>query len=189
MRSKLILIAMMSLCFTVLTVSAQEKMTNFAGNWKLDTGISNMGERDRIESIMMKVSQTDKELKVESDIKRGQLPENEMRRGGGMGRSGIINGGDETQTTVYNLEGKETKEKTNAGRISGEKRFKAKREKEGKLALVQTLSFGNSEQPREFKVTETWELQDNGKTLKITRLTESPLGSQTSEMYFAKQDK
>ncbi len=189
MKSKLILITMMSLCFAVLTISAQEKMTNFAGSWKLDSSVSNFGERDRIESITMKISQTDKELKVDSDIKRGQLPENVMRRGGGMGRSGMVNGGDENQTVVYNLDGKETKVKTNAGMISGERRFKAKREKEGKLALTQILSFGNQENAREFKVTETWELQNDGKTLKIIRLTESPRGSQTSELYFTKEEK
>ncbi len=38
------------------------------------------------------------------------------------------------------------------------------------------------------KTVEVWELLDNGKTLKITRETETPRGSQSAELYFTKRN-
>jgi hypothetical protein len=37
------------------------------------------------------------------------------------------------------------------------------------------------------KTTETWELQDDGKTLKVVRDMETPRGTQSSEMVFVRK--
>jgi TonB family protein len=65
---------------------------------------------------------------------------------------------------------------------------KAEIEKDGKIKLISTRSFETQMGAMAIKTVEVWELLDNGKTLKITRETETPRGSQSSEMYFTKKD-
>ena len=186
MKTKFILITMM-IGLTALAVSAQKKMTDFAGDWKLDMSVSKLSDRDRVESMTMKVTQTDNQLMIESETKRAASAEGAMRSNRPGRGEVMFGGGVDKQTLTYDLGGTETKAKVDAGRFAGEKKLKAKNTKEGKLALVQTLSFGSGENTREIKTNETWELQDNGKVLKVTREFETPRGAQTSELYFNKQ--
>jgi len=115
MKMKIVLMAIFTLVLAVAAISAQDRTANFAGSWTLDAGKSKLGERMRIESMTLNVTQTDKELKVETKTKRAPRPEGEtggsgqgggQGRGGGMGRGGF-GGGD--GMTVYSLDGKETK--------------------------------------------------------------------------------
>lgn len=90
--------------------------------------------------------------------------------GGMMGR------GDAKRT--YTLDGKESDD----GDIS----LKAKTEKDGKLKLTQSRNIETPMGSINVKTVETWQLTDEGKTLKVVRETETPRGSQTSEMIFTK---
>ena len=192
--------AIFSLFLAVAAVSAQEKMmtaTNFSGNWELDVSKSKLGDRNRIESMTMNVTQTGKELKVDTNTKRAARPEGDqaagagngggMRQGGGMGRGGMTGGGNATAT--YNLDGKEITVQTDApaGMPSSPVTYKSKMEKDGKLKLMQSRSFDTPNGSMSIKTTETWELTDSGKGLKVTRDTETPRGTQTTEMYFTKK--
>lgn len=174
-------------CLFSLSAFAQTK-TNFAGSWEMDVKKSKLPEMSRVEAMTMKVTQTDKDLKVESTTKRTARPEGDgagagNRRGGWGG--GL--GGDGTQTFNYSLEGKETATEAVAGIPAASATLKANLEKDGKLNLSSTRKFNS--QMGEVTVTtkETWELTDGGKTLKIMREIQSPRGAQTSEMYFTKK--
>jgi hypothetical protein len=175
-------------CLFSLSVFAQTK-TNFAGNWELDVKKSKLPEMSRVEAISMKVTQTDKDLKVESTTKRAARPESDAGSGAGnrRGNWGGGLGGDGTQTFNYSLEGKETATEAVAGIPAASAVLKANLEKDGKLNLTSTRKFNS--QMGEVTVTtkETWELMDGGKTLKISRETQSPRGAQSSEMYFTKK--
>ncbi len=131
--------------------------------------------------MTMNVTQTDKNLTVETKTKRAERPEGEKRggggNGGGMGRGGGMMGGDMNLT--YTLDGKET--------MADEFAVKAKFEKNGKLKLVHTRSFETQMGAMSIKVVDTWELQDEGKTLKVKRDIETPRGVQSSEMFFTKK--
>ena len=142
MIKKVVFMAIFSLCLAVMTISAQEKAIDFSGNWELDKAKSKLDERARIESMTINVTQTDKELKIETTTKRGAPPEGTNRGGNGSGGGrqggGGFGGGDGTQT--YSLDGKETKAQVGSGQFAGEATFKAKWEK-STLKLTSSRNF------------------------------------------------
>jgi TonB family protein len=192
-------------------VFAQQKAANFAGSWELDQTKSKLPERMRIESMTLNVAQTDKELKVEINVKRAPRPEGEMPNGGnggappmpdggrgnrqsngtgsgmGGGRGGMMGGGNGIMT--YNLDGSlmVIKSETPNGMPPTTVSVQAKTESDGKLTLTSTRSFETQNGAMSVKTTDIWELLDGGATLKVARETESMRGSQTSEMYFTKK--
>lgn len=180
------------------TIFAQNKAANFAGSWELDTAKSKLPERMRVESMRMNVTQTDKELKVQTSSKRAARPEGQAppaEPGGGMrpdGNRAMSRGGmgGGNSLLTYTLDGKETTitPETRDGIPAAPIMVKAKMEKSGKLQLISTRSFDTPNGSMSIKTTENWELLDGGKTLKVTRDVESPRGTQTSEMYFTKKD-
>ncbi len=193
MKKATILTAVFSLFLAVTAVSAQVKTADFSGNWELDAAKSKLGERMRIESMTMNVSQTAKDLKVEKTTKLALRSEAETRGGappnsGGMGRrvGGLFNGGDSKQTLAYSLEGRETKEEV-PGIPGATSMLKAKWEKDGKLLLT---SSRNAETPMgamTITVNETWSLSPDGKTLTVVREQETQRGKVSAEMVFNKK--
>lgn len=175
-------------CLFSLSALAQTK-PNFSGNWELDVKKSKLGEMSRIEALSMKVTQTDKDLKVESTTKRTPRPEGDGtgagNRRGNWGGGGF--GGDGTQTLNYSLEGKETSTEAVAGIPAASATLKANLEKSGKLNLTSTRKFNSQMGETTVTTKETWELLDGGKTLKVVREMETRRGIQTSEMYFTKK--
>ena len=181
---KKVLFLMALVCLAAFSALAQ-KQADFSGSWALDVSKSKLDERARIESMDLTVVQTDKDIKVETATKRLPPPEgagNGQGGGRGMGRGGF--GGDGTNT--YTLDGKETsiEEESRMGKIP----VKLKAEMDGgklKLSSVRTINTPNGEVSVTTK--ETWTLSDDGKTLTVKRDTESPRGTNSSEMVFTKK--
>jgi TonB family protein len=195
MKKLLILAAFFCLLLSG-AVLAQDKTADFNGTWELDLAKSKLPETMRLESGMLVVTQTDRNLNVATDFKRVPRPEGDNNGGGGM-RQGRMGGGGGrgagmlgNGTTTYNLDGNETivESETPNGMPPTKATLKAKAEKDGKLKLNSTRTFNGQMGEMTIKTVETWELLDGGKTLKVTRDTESPRGSQTAEMYFTKKD-
>ncbi len=199
MKKISVLAAFFCLLFATSAIFAQTKATNFAGNWELDLTKSKLPERMRVESMTMNVTQTDKEIKVETNTKRPAPPEgapagggNGGGGGGGMGRGagggGGMGGG--SAAVTYSLDEKEMTSKAEAaGNMpASSTTLKAMKEKDGKLKLTSSRSFDTPNGAMTVKTTETWELVDGGKGLKVTRDTESTRGTQSAEMYFNKKD-
>src|SRR5687767_14860413 len=113
MKKNVILATIISLFLAAAAVSAQEKTIDFSGNWELDPQRSKLGGQSRVEAMTMIVSQTGKELKVETKTKHAFTPETEVRsseKSGGMIRTNVGgNFGDVAQTVSYSLDGVETK--------------------------------------------------------------------------------
>lgn len=203
---KLSLFAAFFCLFLAGAAFAQSQKTstaNFAGTWDLDVAKSKLGERTRVESGTLTVTQTGESLTAATDFKRAARSENPpmqppmgdnggMRpegsrggmRGGGRGMMGGGNG-----TVTYSLDGKETKivSEMTDGAPSSTLALKAETQKDGKLKLVSNRSFETQMGAMIVKTVDVWELLDNGKTLKITRETETPRGAQSAEMYFTKK--
>ena len=173
-------------CLFSLSVFAQQTKTNFAGNWELDVKKSKLPEMSRVEAMTMKVTQTDKDLKIEQTTKRIARPEGEGA-GNRRGNWGGGFGGDGMQTFNYSLEGKETTTEGVAGIPAASATLKAGLEKDGKLSMTSTRKFNSQMGETTVTSKETWELLDGGKTLKVVRETETRRGNQTSEMYFTKK--
>ncbi len=196
MNKTTVLTAVFCLLLSVGAVFAQKaaepmKTTNYAGNWDLDVGKSKLDDRMKIESMTMNVSQTDKELKVDSTTKRParaveSTPGAEAVNGGGMKRGGMMGGMDGTQSVAYSLDGKETKLAT-PGIPGADATLQAKFDKDGKLKLTTTRVFNGQTGEMKMTTNETWELLDGGKTLKVTRETDTPRGKHSAEMVFTKK--
>jgi hypothetical protein len=167
MRKILVLFAVIGLLLQ--SVSAfQTKAVNYAGDWTLDKSKSELPRMMQgIESMTMKVTQTEKELTTETTTTGGQ-------RGGG------------TQKATYSLDGKETTGEV-GGRFGGTATYKAKVEKDGKVSLSSERKVSGPMGEFTLKTTETWELTDDGKTLKISRTNDTPNGAMSSTLYFTKK--
>ncbi|MGC2238967.1 MAG: TonB family protein [Pyrinomonadaceae bacterium] len=174
MKKILFLTAMF--CLLAISASAQNK-TDFSGDWELDTVQSKMDERMRVESMTMKVQQTEKDITVGTFTKRAVSNEGGMNRGG------------TTPTALtYSLEGKKTKAEVGGGMMAGTATLKASLGADGKLNLSSVRNINTQMGAMTITVNETWELADGGKTLKVTRNMETPRGAQNSELVFAKKD-
>ena len=188
MKLKIVLTAIFTLIVSVAAVSAQNKAADYSGKWNLDVSRSKLDERSRIESMTMTVSQTGKELTIESSVKRAERQDGgggEMRRGGmGAMRRGGGFGGD--GTTVYTLDGKETVNDL-SGAMGGKTALQAKADKDGNLTLLQTRNVETQMGAITLKTTETWSLSADGKILTVKREAETPRGTNSSEMVFTKQ--
>ena len=182
----------MMFCLLAISAFAQDKKTkDFSGHWTLDVTKSKLGERARVESMTLNVSQTEKELKVETATKRAPRPDGEMsggqgRAGGGMGggRMGGGFGGD--GTAVYSLDGKETTSAISGGQMNGTAAMKAELNSD-KLKLTTSRKISSQMGDLTLVIKETWELMDGGKTLKIVRESETPRGTTSTEMVFTKK--
>jgi hypothetical protein len=197
MKKNLILAAVFSLLATI-GISAQDttkpadaakpadaskpadaaKPTDFSGKWTLDVGKSKLDERMRIESMTLNVTQTEKELKTESTIKRTPPPANaNMTPGGGRGGIGGGLAGTGPETRTYSLDGKETTEDNTAGGIPSSAQLKAELKKDGTLNLSVTRKFNTPMGAAEAVTKEAWSLSADGKTLTISRDQTTPRGS------------
>jgi hypothetical protein len=175
MTKKLIPAAALLVLFAAFSVFSQDKAADYSGNWKLDLAKSEMGERSRVESMEMTVTQTADELTVERNAKMAE------GQGGGMGRGGMAGGAGKM---AYSLTGKETKAPFGMG---GEAKLKAMVGKGGMLTLNQERNIETQMGAMMIKTVENWELSENGKTLTVSSSTETPRGPRNQKMVFTKQ--
>ena len=188
MKKNIILTAIISLFLAATSAFAQGKTVDFSGNWELDTNKSKLGERARVESMTMNVSQTATELKIETKTKHAVSSEGEVRsdekNDKGMIRKDVGTFGDTTQITTYNLGGIETKSQI-PGIPIATTTFKAKLENGGKLSLTSSRASENPKGAMTDK--ETWSLSADGKILTVVREQQTPKGNVTAEMVFNKK--
>lgn len=168
----------------VVASIAQNKV-NFSGDWELSLEKSKFDFRSRIESMTMKVTQNDKELRVETQTKYKPPTEARSDMGQGMRRGNFLMSSD--MPLVYSLDGKERtiNQETPMGTFPVS--LKAKLEENGtlKLTRVRVLSTPMGEISMTSK--EIWKLGEDGKTLTIKQEIETPRGVMTSEMFFIKK--
>lgn len=180
---KKILILSIFVCLSAISAFAQEVVNtkDFSGDWELDVSKSKLDERARIESMTMKVAQTNNDIKIETNVKRSAANSD----GGGMNRGGggMMGGGNSNLT--YTLDGKETKitQESPMGAIPVS--LKAKFDGD-KLKLNQTRTMNTQMGEVSIITKETWTLSADGKTLTVKREMETPRGTNSSEMVFTK---
>lgn len=199
MKKNLILTAIFSLLAAV-AISAQDpakpadtakpavdavNAVDFSGKWALDVGKSKLDERQRIESMTLNVTQKEKELAAESEIKRTP-PKDNMTPGGGRGGMGGGLAGTGPEKRTYSLDGKETTEDNTSGGIPSSAKLKAQLKKDGTLNLSVTRKFNTPMGEAEATTKETWSLSADGKTLTIAREQTTPRGSFSSTMVLVK---
>lgn len=179
-------------CLGALSAFAQ---SNFGGKWTLDASKSKLDERMRIESMTLDVTQTDKDITITTTTKRmpppadaaGGMGGGQRPPGGGGGMGGGMRGGmGGDGTTTYTLDGKEVSKDVEGP--MGKQAVATKGEiKEGKLSISSSRTFNGQMGEMKLTTKETWSLSSDGKTLTVKRDSESPRGTQSSEMVFTKQ--
>ena len=173
-------------CLMAFSAFAQKK-ADFSGSWTLDVSKSKLDERARIESMTMNVTQTDKDIKVETATKRTPPPADAQGngQGGGMRRGGGFGGGD--GTTAYTLDGKETSIEADSPMGKMPVKLKADLGSDGKLKLNSSRTFNSPMGEVSITTKESWSLSEDGKTLTVKREMETPRGTNSSEMVFTKK--
>jgi hypothetical protein len=172
-------------CLFAFGAFGQSTTTNFSGNWTLDKAKSKLDERMRVESMTVNVTQTAESIKVETSTKRLPPPADagngQMRPGGGGGMRG---GGDGTM--VYNLDGKESTVEVDGPMGKTPVKLKAELGGSNTLKLTSVRTFNGQMGEVTMTTREIWTLSADGKSMTVLRESESPRGTNTSEMVFAK---
>lgn len=198
-------LALFAISLMAAAALAQGK-ANYSGTWQLDKENSTFSGPMRVDGMTLKVAQTAKDIKVDTESKRnppmvepgvsqppaGGPPAGGPPPGGGMGggRGGMGGGrgfgmmGDGSVT--YSLEGKETKVEMEGPNGKIPVIYKAALEADGSLKLSNSRSFQGPNGEITSTTKETWKLSNDGKTLTIDRETTNPRGSQTSKLVFVK---
>ena len=190
MKKNFMLAACLSLFVFAFSVSAQEKATNFSGTWSLDVGKSKLSDRMPIDSQTLTVTQTDKDIKVETVTKHAPPPADApqgMEKGGGkMGGHGRMGGMMGDGTTTYSLDGKETKTEVSGPMGTMPQTLKATLDA-GKLKLSRTSNISTPMGETTITTKETWELSADGKTLTINVERNTLRGNETATKVFTKK--
>lgn len=186
MRKTSVLRVIACLFLTFGVVAAQDKATDFSGKWEMNIAKSKLPERTPVEATVMTVSQTDKELTVETAVKRGVFPASPARTQSG----GIV---DSPGVLTFNIspgETVETQSASDGSMVSTSSPPKAYFIGGGRLRLIQSSSVTEQSGESDIKTSDTWELSADGKTLKVKRERTTPQqrGVQSAEMYFVKTD-
>lgn len=170
----------------VSSAFAQDKAVNFAGTWNLDVAKSKLGDRNMIEAQTMTVTQTDRDIKVETKTTRKAPPEGTPPPGGGRpgGGPGGMGGGD--MPTTYALDGKETKTEVQGPMGAMPVSLVAKFEG-SKLNLSRSSTFNGPMGEVTMTTKETWDLSADGNTLTVNTTRTTMRGAETTTKVFAKK--
>lgn len=170
---KILLLSGLFFLLSIYTV-AQSK-PDYSGDWTLNKEKSVLDSRQLIDTVTLKVTQTEKDLTVDRKTVRTPPPENSKI---------MVSGG--SGTAVYPLDGKEMTIERESFRGKIPTTIKGEILANGKLSLNSSFMglFNNVEGLS--KNNQIWELSDNGKTLKIMQTNSTPLGETKTEMIFTK---
>ena len=151
-------------CLFSLAAYAQ-KSPDFSGTWNLDASKSQLGERSRVESMTLTVTQSSKDLTVATATKKQAPPADAAESSIGVrGFSGPRGFGGGDGTVVYSLDGKETTVEIDGPNGKIPVKYKATLDG-GKASLSSNRSFTGPMGEISINTKETWSLSPDGKTL------------------------
>ena len=163
MKKNFVLAMAVAIFAMAISVSAQ-KAANFGGTWTLDVAKSKLGDRNRIESQTMTVTQTATEIKVATDSKMIAPPAGAPAGGGaGGGRPG----GGGPQSYAYTI-GKETKMDQQMGQNTVPVTLSAKADGSN-LWLTRSFTFTGQNGDVTSVTKDSWSLGPDGKSLTVNR--------------------
>ena len=183
MKKSFVFAAFLSL-FVLATAASAQKGADFSGKWTLDVAKSKLGDRNRIESQTMTVTQTATEIKIETASKMAApaggagggapmgAPAGGPPPGGGGGRPGGGGfgggGGGGSQTTTYML-GKESKmDQPGQGGTTIPVTLSSKIDGSN-LWLTRSSTFAGQNGDVTNVTKDSWSLGPDGKSLTVNR--------------------
>jgi len=182
MRKILFAISLIGALTLALAVSAAAP-TNFAGTWNLDKAKS-QGLSQRMQgadSVSWVITQTDKQISIETKITGGQPPAGGAPTGGGGSGRGQGMGGPQT----YNLDGSETNSENGPAKTTRKATWSGDQKT---LELTAKTTFtGQDGTERTSSSTDKLQLSGDGKVLTVNRHSEGGRnGTQDSTLVFNK---
>lgn len=157
----------------VLMTVAPVKPANYAGGWTLDASKSTglPPYYAQVKSHKLLVTQTDKQLDVAVTVDAGRAEPDKM-------------------SFVYDLTGTETTTETSIrtpmGLVPVPTKLKAVVNADGGVSITILREFPMGGQTIRASTQETWKLSDDGKTLTVHRVDDSPRGQMTADMVFVR---
>jgi len=167
---------------------AVAQATNFSGTWIMDTQKTKLDERLRIESMTLKIKDAGSEVTKDTSVKRsnpspGQGGQGGRGMGGGFGGGlGMRDGSD-----TFSLDGKEKTVVEEGPRGPMRVKIKGKREKDGKVVISTSRDLSGPMGSIEISTKETWSLSADGKSLTVPTDLSSPMGANSTKMFFTKE--
>jgi hypothetical protein len=188
MRKLLCALTVTSALLFALAVQAAAPPANFAGTWTLDKSKSQglNPRQQNAESVSWVITQTEKEITIEEKTTGGNPPAGGAPGGdrpaggggGGQGR-GMGMGGPRT----FNLDGTETTSENERGKTVRKATVSA----DGKtIELSSKSTFQGPNGEISLNSNDKLALSADGKTLTVTRHSESPRGNQDATLVFNK---
>lgn len=163
------LIAFLAIPALLLSFTFLPDKANFSGDWKLNEGKSDFGQRGaRFAVKELKVDQKDDAITIAST------------------RPSFQGGDDTTSSETLTFDGKEVE--SSGGFGNSTRKASLKWADDGQTFTINsTTSMDRNGQSFEFTGKETWALSDGGKTLTVTNVTSSQRGDNTTKAVYDKQ--
>ena len=145
--------------FLFASISVAQTPTNFSGKWAFDKSKSNPGEGGSFLDVdeILVITQDSASISLEKTLKRKDSED-------------IIS------TDKYNLNGKETIEKSDMGTTKKVTKWSDNKQI---LTITTIMAFISSVTTNEYRVDDSYKLTDNGKTLIIQSISKNPTGERT----------
>lgn len=179
-------LALFAISLMAMAALSQGK-ANYSGTWNLDKEKSTLSGPMRVDGMTLTVTQSPKDIKVDSVTKR--LPPPNMPeaanpgRGPGRGFGGFGMG---DGSTTYSLDGRELKVEMDGPNGKMPVIYKGTQEANGSLKLSSSRTFNGPMGEVTLVTKESWTLSADGRTLTIDRENTTPRGNQTSKLVFVK---
>lgn len=168
---KVCVLALLALAMLNAAAFAQKKSTvpRFAGTWVLN--------REKSAGLTGQLGNAEIRLVVAQDAKSLSAEQKVVLRGREQ----------PSQELNYKLDGTETEAEV-VRPLAGTMKLKAKWVESSKtLELISTITSDAEGKPASITTKEQWQLIGDGEALKVTRIRQSPQGTQTFKFYFEKQ--
>lgn len=189
MKKNFVLAAAVAMLAMAFTVSAQKAPADFSGTWNLDTAKGSLGPQGAsIKSQTLTIKQEGNKLTVSTKTERNAPPADAAGgrpAGGGGGGMGGMGGGAGDQT--YTLDGKEvTVDSPGPGGATIPVKTTGKWD--GSKAVINTSRTMTGQDGTANTTTTkiTYELGADGKSLTVTRDSESPRGKSSTTSVYSK---
>lgn len=164
LKRSIALIAVPAILLSFTFIGAK---TNFSGDWKLNEGKSDFGQRGaRFATKELKVDQKDDAITITRTTPSFQ------------------GGEDMTNTETYTFDGKEVEGK---GFGNSVRKSSLKWSGDESFTISSTTSMERNGESMEFHSSESWSLGDGGKTLTVTTTSTTPRGENTTKAVYDKQ--
>jgi hypothetical protein len=187
MKKNFVLAAAVAMLAMAFSVSAQKAPADFSGTWNLEVAKSNLGQQAAmIKSQTLTIKQEAGKISLSTKTERNAPPSDAGGGGGGGGRGGFGGGGGGGDQS-FTLDGKETSvDQPGPGGSTVPVKMTGKWDGSKVVLSTSRTMTGQDGTANTSTTKSTYELGADGKTLTVTRDSESPRGKTSTTSVYTK---